>query len=119
MEEADVICIDAAKKGTITVDIARCKCTECGIGSMQALCPMCGARTVPTSSGKKRINLANLLKKAYENIGVRKLDEIKGVVGMISEDKFPEPLRKEYYVQKMVYSHLRMRLSAMIQLTFH
>jgi len=86
--------IDAAKKGTITVDIARCKCTECGVGSMQALCPMCGARTVPTSSGKKRINLANLLKKAYENIGVRKLDEIKGVVGMISEDKFPEPLEK-------------------------
>lgn len=86
--------IDAAKKGTINVDIARCKCTECGVGSMQALCPVCGARTVPTSSGKKRINLANLLKKAYENVGVRKIDEIKGVVGMISEDKFPEPLEK-------------------------
>jgi DNA polymerase II large subunit len=86
--------IDAAKKGTISVDIARCKCTECGVGSMQALCPICGARTVPTSSGKKRINLANLLKKAYENVGVRKIDEIKGVIGMISEDKFPEPLEK-------------------------
>jgi DNA polymerase II large subunit len=86
--------IDAAKKGTISVDIARCKCTECGVGSMQAICPVCGARTVPTSSGKKRINLANLLKKAYENVGVRKIDEIKGVIGMISEDKFPEPLEK-------------------------
>lgn len=86
--------IDASKKGTINVDIARCKCTECGVGSMQALCPICGARTVPTSSGKKRINLANLLKKAFENVSVRKIDEIKGVVGMISEDKFPEPLEK-------------------------
>ncbi len=86
--------IDAAKKGTISVDIARCKCTECGVGSMQAICPVCGARTVPTSSGNKRINLANLLKKAYENVGVRKIDEIKGVIGMISEDKFPEPLEK-------------------------
>ncbi len=86
--------IDAAKKGTINVDIARCKCTECGVGSMQALCPICGARTVPTSSGKKRINLANLLKKAFDNVGIRKIDEIKGVVGMISEDKFPEPLEK-------------------------
>ena len=76
------------------MDIARCKCTECGVGSMQALCPVCGARTVPTSSGKKRINLANLLKKAYDNIGIRKMDEIKGVIGMISEDKFPEPLEK-------------------------
>ncbi len=86
--------IDAAKKGTISVDIARCKCTECGVGSMQAICPVCGARTIPTSSGKKRINLANLLKKAYKNVGVRKIDEIKGVIGMISEDKFPEPLEK-------------------------
>ncbi len=86
--------VDAAKKGTISVDIARCKCTECGVGSMQALCPVCGARTVPTSSGKKRINLASLLKKAYANVGIRKMDEIKGVIGMISEDKFPEPLEK-------------------------
>ncbi len=86
--------VDAAKKGTISVDIARCKCTECGVGSMQAICPVCAARTVPTSSGNKRINLGNLLKKAYENVGVRKMDEIKGVIGMISEDKFPEPLEK-------------------------
>jgi DNA polymerase II large subunit len=86
--------VEAAKKGNISVDIARCKCTECGVGSMQAICPVCGARTVPTSSGKKRINLANLLKKAYENVGVRKIDEIKGVIGMISEEKFPEPLEK-------------------------
>jgi DNA polymerase II large subunit len=86
--------VDAAKKGTISVDIARCKCTECGVGSMQAICPVCGARTIPTSSGKKRINLANLLKKAYQNVSVRKIDEIKGVIGMISEEKFPEPLEK-------------------------
>ena len=88
--------VEAAKKGNITVDIARCKCTnpECGVGSMQAICPVCGSRTVPTSSGKKRINVANLLRKAYKNSGVRKLDEIKGVQGMISEEKFPEPLEK-------------------------
>ncbi|MGZ4857231.1 MAG: DNA polymerase II large subunit, partial [Methanobacteriaceae archaeon] len=88
--------VEAAKRGTISVDIARCKCInpECGVGSMQSVCPVCGSRTVPTSSGKKRINLANLLKKAYQNVGVRRLDEIKGVQGMISEEKFPEPLEK-------------------------
>ena len=86
--------IDAAKKGEIYVDISRCKCTECGIGSFQAKCPVCGARAIPTGSGKKKINLAGLLKKSYENVGVRKLDEIKGVIGMISEQKFPEPLEK-------------------------
>ncbi|MDD1775501.1 MAG: DNA polymerase II large subunit [Methanobacterium sp.] len=86
--------VDASKKGSITVEIARCRCTQCGIGSMQAICPACGGRAVPTGSGKKKINLGNLLKKAYQNVGIRKMDEIKGVIGMISEDKFPEPLEK-------------------------
>ena len=86
--------VDAAKKGNMYVEISRCKCTECGIGSLQAICPICGGRAVPTGSGKKKINLATLLKKAYENVGVRKMDEIKGVIGMISEEKFPEPLEK-------------------------
>ncbi|HMK54037.1 MAG TPA: DNA polymerase II large subunit [Methanobacteriaceae archaeon] len=86
--------IESAKKGTISVDIARCKCTECGIGSMQSACPVCGAPTIPAGSGKKRINISNLLKKAYKRVGVRKLDEIKGVKGMISKEKFPEPLEK-------------------------
>ncbi|MBM4241888.1 MAG: DNA polymerase II large subunit [Euryarchaeota archaeon] len=86
--------VDAAKKGTISVEIARCKCINCEIGSMQGKCPVCGSRTVLTKAGKKRINLANLLKKASENVGVRKSDEIKGVIGMISERKFPEPLEK-------------------------
>ncbi|MBI5680945.1 MAG: DNA polymerase II large subunit [Methanobacterium sp.] len=86
--------VDAAKKGNILVEISRCKCTECGIGSFHAKCPVCGARAIPTGAAKKKINLATLLKKAYENSGVRKLDEIKGVIGMISEEKFPEPLEK-------------------------
>ncbi len=86
--------VDAAKKGSIIVEIARCRCTQCGIGSMQAICPSCGGRALLTSSGKKKINLGNLLKKAYKNVGIRKMDEIKGVIGMISEDKFPEPLEK-------------------------
>lgn len=86
--------VDAAKKGSIIVEIARCRCMECGIGSMQAICPSCGGRALPTSSGKKKINLASLLKKACENVGIRKIDEVKGVIGMISEEKFPEPLEK-------------------------
>ena len=81
-------------EGTITVDIARCKCTECGVVSFQASCPVCGAPTITTGAGNKRINISNTLKKAYQRVGVRKLDEIKGVQGMISETKFPEPLEK-------------------------
>ena len=88
--------VDAAKKGNITVDFSRCKCTNqgCGVTSMQSICPICGSKTILTTSSKKRINLGTLLKKAFDNVGVRKIDEIKGVVGMISEQKLPEPLEK-------------------------
>ncbi|MGZ7209552.1 MAG: DNA polymerase II large subunit, partial [Methanobacterium sp.] len=86
--------VDAAKRGTIQVEISRCKCTECGVASFQAKCPICGGRALPTGAGKKKINLDSLLKKSYQNLGIRKMDEIKGVIGMISEEKFPEPLEK-------------------------
>ncbi|MGZ7118423.1 MAG: DNA polymerase II large subunit [Methanobacterium sp.] len=86
--------VDAAKKGNIQVDISRCKCTECGVASFQAKCPICGGRALPTGAGKKKINLDSLLKKSFQNVGIRKLDEIKGVIGMISQEKFPEPLEK-------------------------
>ncbi|MGZ7046941.1 MAG: DNA polymerase II large subunit [Methanobacterium sp.] len=86
--------VDAAKKGNIQVDISRCKCTECGVASFQAKCPICGSRALPTGAGKKKINLDSLLKKSFQNVGIRKLDEIKGVIGMISQEKFPEPLEK-------------------------
>jgi len=86
--------VDAAKKGNIYIEISRCKCTECGIASFQAKCPICGGKALPTGASKKKINLGSLLKKSFENVGIRKLDEIKGVIGMISEEKFPEPLEK-------------------------
>ncbi|HSO26160.1 MAG TPA: DNA polymerase II large subunit [Methanobacteriaceae archaeon] len=86
--------VDAAKKGNITVELARSKCTECQISSFQSICPHCGAPTELAQPGRKKINIAGLLKKASENVGVRRMDEIKGVVGMISADKFPEPLEK-------------------------
>lgn len=86
--------VDAAKKGNIYIEISRCKCTECGIASFQAKCPICGGKALPTGASKKKINLNSLLKKSFENVGIRKLDEIKGVIGMISKEKFPEPLEK-------------------------
>ncbi|MDI6701834.1 DNA polymerase II large subunit [Methanothermobacter wolfeii] len=85
---------DAAKKGSITVEIGRATCPSCRVSSMQSKCPNCGSRTVIGEPGKRTINLAALLKRASENVSVRKLDEVKGVEGMISSDKFPEPLEK-------------------------
>ena len=87
---------NAAKKGSIKVDVARRKCTnpECGISSFNSLCPKCGAPTEIGSNGTKNIPLASMLKKASDNVKVRRVDEMKGVIGMISESKLPEPLEK-------------------------
>jgi DNA polymerase II large subunit len=88
--------VEAAKKGTIKVELAKCKCTNpsCGVTSFKSLCPVCGSRTILESSGKKNIKLDKLLNDAFESVNVRRLDSVKGVKGLISEDKFPEPLEK-------------------------
>jgi len=87
---------EAAKKGKIAVEISRRICTnpQCQLSSFQSLCPHCGSPTKIGSPGRKNINLSGMLRKASDNVGVRRLDEIKGVIGMISESKLPEPLEK-------------------------
>lgn len=87
---------EAAKKRKINVEIARRQCTnpDCGLSSFMAICPHCGAPTEITKASQKDINLSTMLSKASNNIGVRKVDEVKGVIGLISEDKLPEPLEK-------------------------
>jgi DNA polymerase II large subunit len=86
----------AAKKGNIKVEISRRKCTnpECGISSFGSLCPKCGHPTEMGRPSQKSIPLASMLKKASDNVKVRRVDEVKGVVGMISESKLPEPIEK-------------------------
>lgn len=84
----------AAKKGNVKVELARRKCTNCKISSFQSICPHCGAPTEISKPSFNKINLSGMLRKASDNVGIRKTDEIKGVVGMISESKLPEPLEK-------------------------
>jgi DNA polymerase II large subunit len=85
---------DASKKGNINIEISRRQCSNCQISSFQSLCPHCGSPTVIGNPGRKNINLSGLLRKASDNIKVRRVEEVKGVIGMISESKLPEPLEK-------------------------
>ena len=87
---------NAAKKGTIQVELSRRKCTNpnCRLMSLNSICPKCGAPTEIGHPENKKINLSSMLKKASDNVNVRKVDKFKAVVGMISESKLPEPLEK-------------------------
>ena len=88
--------VEASKRGSIKVTLAKCKCTNpsCKVTSFKALCPVCGSRTELENSTDKTIKLDKLLNDAFESVKVRRLDEVKGVKGLISADKFPEPLEK-------------------------
>jgi len=93
---AQRLAANAAKYSKIEVDLARRVCTnhDCRLMSFNSICPKCGSPTEIGNHSLRKINIASLLKKASDNIGVRKIDKLKCVVGMISEAKLPEPLEK-------------------------
>ena len=106
----------AAENPTISVNIARYECPDChlimssttcpGCGKtavMKKICPVCGIVTerdnCPSCKGRTKhsenrdINLKDLWKRAIDVTGIGST-EVKGVQGMISEFKIPEPLEK-------------------------
>ncbi|ALM76065.1 DNA polymerase II large subunit [Thermococcus barophilus] len=109
----------AAQEGKLAeVEIAQFKCTNCGHIDIFPTCPVCGAEakllyrcpkcnyssteeTICPKCGiemrtyvKKTINPSHLVKQAMQNVRVNTLDKLKGVMGMTSAHKVPEPLEK-------------------------
>ncbi len=104
----------AAEKDLITVDVVRYECPKCKSVSIYPRCSTCGSNTVmrrvcanckrvsdseicpvcgiPTRFYERReINIKELWKRATQRVGTA---SVKGVQGMISEYKIPEPLEK-------------------------
>ena len=111
--------IEAAKKELVEVELANRRCPSCGLETYWPNCPRCGARTEPvyacprcgrelsegrscpscgvkaTASKKRLVPLGELIKQACERLGLRKPpDVVKGVKGLINEEKVPEPVEK-------------------------
>ncbi|ADT84847.1 DNA-directed DNA polymerase II large subunit [Thermococcus barophilus] len=109
----------AAQEGKLAeVEIAQFKCTNCSHIDIFPTCPVCGAEakllyrcpkcnyssteeTICPKCGiemrayvKKTINPSHLVKQAMQNVRVNTLDKLKGVMGMTSAHKVPEPLEK-------------------------
>ena len=105
------------KAGLIEVEMGRRKCPECGTLTFKNRCD-CGAHTAPyygcpeckitgitgacpkcgkpaTSNVPMRIDLKSLYAAALKSVGERdNFDILKGVQGLISSEKTPEPLEK-------------------------
>jgi DNA polymerase II large subunit len=86
----------AAEKGKIEIEAGIRRCPNCNKTTYKTICG-CGARTV-ANKGRivtHKINMADELAAAQKRINEPNLPEIiKGVIGMISENKTPEPLEK-------------------------
>lgn len=105
----------AAQVGSISVEVARRECPNCGAITFKTLCE-CGTltqlRRVCTSCGRevegevcrgcgrpanfyeeRRIEIKELLASAVDKVG-NTYSDLKGVIGMSSAYKIPEPLEK-------------------------
>lgn len=109
--------IKAAEGGEVFVEVARLECPGCGEITFSRKCPKCGAITnyarICTRCGRpsgedrclacnaptayfdqRRIDVKSLLEGALRKLGKAPPDELKGVRGMTSTYKIPEPLEK-------------------------
>jgi DNA polymerase II large subunit len=85
---------EALKKREITVEMGIRRCTRCRKRNFSSLCE-CGGHTVLVDSpSPQKINLEREYRKAIANLGEGNGLEIKGVRGMISKHKTPEPMEK-------------------------
>lgn len=107
----------AGKSGETFVDLATLKCPKCGETGFTRRCQKCGSiaeyvkscprcrlivqgETCPTCKAraeyftKRSIDLKSMLDAAAENLQEKPPDLVKGVIGMVSEFKIPEPIEK-------------------------
>ncbi len=110
--------LEAAKKNMVSVELERrrcsaCKkvsyldiCSDCGSKTeIEYVCPKCGkffdqevcpiCKNQNRSYSKQYVNVKELLDSAYKKLGfIGQLDLVKGVKGLASDTKKPEPLEK-------------------------
>lgn len=108
---------EAAKKGLIQVEILRRRCSECGQITYKLTCPTCHTQTLVEKTcprcqaiindetcpackiktveyDRRLINMLDIYDDACRCLGLKKVDLVKGVKGMTSATKTPEPLEK-------------------------
>ena len=85
---------EAVKKRDITVELGIRRCIACRKRNYQPKCECGGHTRIVDSPAPQKIQLDREFKKAKANLGEGNGLEIKGVKGMISKHKTPEPLEK-------------------------
>ncbi|MHA1410361.1 MAG: DNA polymerase II large subunit, partial [Candidatus Odinarchaeia archaeon] len=99
VEAANVKCPNCGYKGFESI-CPNCKtettiiytCPNCNIETTEKTCPNCKTETKPYTN--KTINIQELYQKATKQLGINNNQDVKCVIGMMSKNKYPEPLEK-------------------------
>nr|HIK01116.1 DNA polymerase II large subunit [Candidatus Undinarchaeales archaeon ERR594346 U_76725] len=67
-------------------------CPRCKRATKKEKCPIC--KIPPRAHEKKQVNIKSIFEKASQKLGNPELPPLKGVLGMGSRNKIPEPLEK-------------------------
>lgn len=78
-------------------EVGRRLCPKCNKYTFRYLCPTCSVHTEQEEKiviGKKEIDFYNMFGEARRNLGMGSPPDTKGVRGLISKFKIPEPIEK-------------------------
>lgn len=85
---------EASRKGSLRVEMNQRICTSCGSSTFLSRCD-CGSHTFSRKrSAQFNVDLQQLMNTAMERIGENRIYDMKGVQGLISTTKTPEPVEK-------------------------
>ncbi|MCI0497330.1 MAG: DNA polymerase II large subunit [Thermoplasmata archaeon] len=82
----------AAEEGRITVEIGARQCQRCNSVCFRSVC--CGAPTSHVPPRKRDLDVAKAVAEVRHTLDLLSLPPMKGVKGLISAEKVPEPLVK-------------------------
>jgi len=85
---------DAIRAGRIQVEMGHRRCPSCGNRSPFSMCD-CGTHTLALEEPSKQyVDMGKVMATARSRLGDTAMPSVKGVKGMVSKLKVPEPLEK-------------------------
>jgi len=90
---------NASRMSPIRVKMGFRRCAVCGYSGYEMKCPACDRHTEIDEKKEpdyQTVNLSRKLEAMKHEMGMIRLDEARGVIGMTSRHKIPEPVEKAF-----------------------
>jgi DNA polymerase II large subunit len=85
---------DAIRARRIQVEMGHRRCPKCGERTPFSMCE-CGTHTLAQEEpSRQNVDMSKVMATARSRLGVSSMPSVKGVKGMVSKQKVPEPLEK-------------------------